>query len=175
MKTLLLALSLALLTACGHNTEPDDKELLMYNDFDSLVGWIPEATSISKGQAHSGQYSLKVDKGQEFSLGFSSVLGQLSSTRLRGVRVEAWAYLPKKEDKARLGFIVKDAVGGKELLGDGLDLQEQVRESGKWIKISKEFTLPASASYNSQLLIFVWGPGLNGPVYLDDIQLTALR
>jgi hypothetical protein len=175
MKTILLVISLAALTACSHDNETDNKDLLMHTDFDSLVGWVPEAPSLSKGQAHSGHYSLKVDKGLEFSLGYSAVLGQMSSTRLRGVHMEAWAFLPTKDSKARLGFIVKDAVGGKDLLGDGLDLQDQVKDPGKWTKISKDFTFPATASYTSQLLMFMWGPGANGPIYLDDLQLTALR
>lgn len=175
MKNKVLLLPLLALAACGGSNQSPDKNVLMHNDFESLAGWLPDASGLAKEQAHSGQYSIKVEQGREYSLTYTTALGQLSSTRLRGVRMEAWAYLPDQDAKARVGFLVKDPADGKVLLGEGLDVHEQVKSYGKWTKISKEFTLPATASYTSQLVIFLWGPGVTKPIYLDDIQLTALQ
>ncbi len=175
VKNVFFALSLLALTACGGESETVDKNVLMHTDFDSLNGWIPASPSLTKERAHSGQYSLKVDKGQEFSLTYSAALGQLSSSRIRSIRVDAWVYLTNKDAKARWGVITKEVAGGKDLSSDGFDLQSQVKEFGKWTKVSQEFKLPAEATYTSQLVMFMWGPGLNVPVFVDDMQVTALN
>ncbi|WP_310396172.1 hypothetical protein [Hymenobacter sp.] len=176
MKNLFFALPMAALAACGNDdsTAPS-KDAILTTDFESLVGWVPDPSTITKEKAHSGLYSLKVDQNHEFSLSYSVILGQLSSTRIRGIKMDAWAYMPNKEATAKLGFILKEAAGGKDILGDGIELGSQVKEYGKWVKISKEVNFPASAGYSSQIVMFLWRAGSTGPAYVDDIQLTALR
>lgn len=147
----------------------------MSADFDSLIGWIPDPSTVTQEKAHSGRYSLKVEPGHDFSLTYSAVLGQLSSTRIRGVKVDAWAYMPNKDAAAMLTFVVKDVAGGKDILNDYLKLPEQVKEYGKWVKVSKEITLPPATNYSSQIVVYLWRAGATGPAYIDDIQLTALR
>ncbi|GAB3239440.1 hypothetical protein GCM10027346_32730 [Hymenobacter seoulensis] len=175
MKTLIYALPLAVLVACSTDSKRPNPEVVMHNNFDSLVGWVPDASLLTKERAHSGQYSIKVDNGQDYSLTYTAPLGQLSETRLRGTRLEAWVFMTDKDAKARLGFLVKDPENKNVILNDGLDLREQVKESGEWVKISKDFTFPPTVNYTSSLVIFLWGPEIKRPIYLDDIQLTALR
>lgn len=178
MKYLLLALaSAASLTACSgdNSTAAPDKDTLMHNDFESMVGWIPDAVALTKDKAHSGVYSLKVDKQHEYSLGYNYLLGQLSPTRLRGIRVDAWAYAPEKNPAAQLRMAVNNAVGGTPIASEGIEFNSQVKEYGKWVKVSKEFDFPSTASYTSQLVIYLWSAGGTNPAYIDDIQVTALR
>lgn len=182
MKYVLLAAAVAGLSACsGDNAAVGpDQDVLMHNDFESTVGWVPDATAPSAEQAHSGRYSLKVDAAHPYSLTYYSLLGKLSASRIRGLRVEGWAYTPNPAASASVGLRVgiNDAPGGKLLLGDGIAYGEQVKEAGKWTKISKEITLGPTVNYSSQLVIYLWsggtGPGA-GPAYLDDISVTALR
>lgn len=148
----------------------------MKSDFESLVGWIPDASTVAKDKAHSGQYSIKVDQNHEYGLGYTSLLGQLSSTRIRGVKLDAWVYLTDKDAVgSKLTFILKDAASGQELLGNRIELAEQVKDYGKWVKFSKEINFPTSANYTSQVLVYLWRGGASKPTYIDDIQLTALR
>lgn len=176
MKKLFFALPLLALAACGKdNSTAENPDVLMTADFDSLVGWIPDASTVTKEKAHSGAYSIKVDPSHEYSLTYTNSLGQLSSSRIRGVKLDAWAFMPNKDATAKLGFLVKDATDGKVALGEGIELKDQVKEYGKWVKISKEINFPASANYSSQIVIFLWKAGSTGPAYVDDIQLTALH
>ena len=164
------------LAGCNQNTSPVyDKDTVMTSDFDSLAGWVPDPSTLTKEQAHSGSYSLKVDKNHEFSLSYSAILGQLTETRLRGIKMTSWVYMPNKEATAKMGFILKDVTGGKDILSDGIELKDQVKEYSKWVQVSKDINFPASASYSSQIVIFLWRAGATGPAYIDDIQLTALR
>lgn len=176
MKNILLALPLAALFACGSDDSAKDaKDVMMNADFDSLVGWVPDPSTLTKEKAHSGAYSLKVDPTHEYSLTYSNTLGQLSGTRIRGIKVDAWAYLPSKDAAANLVFVLKDNVGGQDILNEQIGLLSQVKEYGKWVQISKEISFPASANYTSQLGVYLWRASSAVPVYVDDIRVTALR
>lgn len=179
---LLTALAAAGLSACsGESTAVGpDQDVLMRNDFESTVGWVPDASAPSAEQAHSGRYSLKVDAAHPYSLTYYSLLGKLSASRIRGLRVEAWAYTPDPAASGNVGLRVgiNDAPGGNLLMSDGITYGEQVKEAGKWTKVSKEIILGPKVNYSSQLVIYLWsggtGPGA-GPAYADDITVTALR
>ncbi|UOQ66034.1 hypothetical protein [Hymenobacter volaticus] len=176
MKNLfLLIFSVFLFSCTNNNSDTADNDILMSSNFDSLAGWLPDMSVLANDKAHSGKYSLKVDQTREFALGYSTVLGELSNTRLRGIKLDAWVYLADKDATAKLAFIIKDAAGSQEILGDRIDLVEQAKEYGKWVKISKKINFPVSANYTSQLVIYLWRAGATKPAYIDDIQLTALR
>lgn len=178
---LLIGLAAASLSACSADTATGpDPDVLMRNDFESTVGWVPDASAPSAEQAHSGRYSLKVDAEHPYSLTYYSLLGKLSPSRFRGFHLEAWAYTPDPAASASVGLRVgvNDAPGGNLLMSDGIGYGEYVKEAGKWTKISKDILLDPKANYSSQLVIYLYGGGTGpgaGPAYLDDIQLTALR
>jgi hypothetical protein len=175
-KLLLVLIGAASLSACsGDNSSAKlGKDVLMHNDFESMAGWIPETTALTRDKAHSGNYSVKVDQEHEYSMGYNCLLGQLTPTRIRGVRLEAWGYTPDNMN-AQLRLALNDAVGGKTFMLEGIEYGEQVKTTNKWVKISKEFIFPPNANYSSQLVVYLWRGGGNGPAYFDDVQVTALR
>ena len=177
MKKLFLALPLLALAACGGSASDSDgalgKDVLMHSDIDALAGWICDPTALHKGEAHSGQWTLYVSPDHEYSAGYNAILGQLSPTRLRGIRVDVWVFVPNKEATAKLEVVIKDA-SGKEIMRDRTALEE-VSTYEKWVKVSKDIILPKEANYSSQLAMYTSRSGATSPVYLDDISLTALR
>jgi hypothetical protein len=179
MKYLLLVLAGVIsTTACSSDntvSSTSAKDVLMRNDFESLVGWIPDPVALTKDQAHSGQYSLKVDQAHEYSSGYSYLLGLLSPTRIRGVRAEAWAYAPEHDCKAQLRVALNDAVGGNPIMVESIEYSSQVKSAGKWVKVSKDIIFPPTANYSSQLVVYLWRGDDHSKAYVDDVQLTALR
>ena len=172
----LACLGAASLTACsGDNTSTaPDKGVLMQNDFENLAGWIPDAANLSKEKAHSGQYSIKVDKDNEYSITYRNLLGQLSPSRIRGVRVDAWAFTPEKNTPALLKISLNKTAGGEPAMTESIDLASQVKEPGKWEKVSKEIVFPANTNYSSQLVVYLWRADGGSTAYIDDVVLTAL-
>jgi hypothetical protein len=178
MKYILLALfGAASLTACSseNSTATSNKDVLMHNDFESMVGWVPDPTALTQDEAHSGHYSLKVDEQQEYSLNYKNLLGYLSPTRIRGVRVEAWVYASTQNPSAQIRVALNEAAGGTTIMNDGIGFASQVKDSNKWVKVSKEVLFPSTANYTSQLVIYLWRGDGSSKAYIDDIQLTALR
>lgn len=175
MKKLFLALPLAVLTACGNDpvSSSAGKDVLMFSDIDGMVGWLPDPSALTKGEAHSGTYSLRVDENHEFSPGYNAIMGQLSPSRLRGVKLEAWVYATNRNATGKLEFVLKDAAGA-ELLRDQTQLAE-VEDYGKWVLVSKDIIFPQTTNYSSKITLYVSRSGATTPAYVDDIKLTALR
>lgn len=178
MKYFLLTLAgAASLTACSGNKADTvlDKDVLMHNDFENMLGWVPDAALFTDEQAHSGRYSLQVNQDHEYSLAYNYLLGLLSPSRIRGVRVEAWVYMPERNSSAQIRVAVDGANKGETLMKEGIDLGAEVKDTGKWQKVSKEFTFPTNANYTSQLVIYLWRGGDKAKVFMDDVQVIALR
>ncbi|RZK15069.1 MAG: hypothetical protein EOO56_23670 [Hymenobacter sp.] len=175
MKKLFLALPLVALAACGGgDSTASDKDVLMTSDIDSMVGWLGNPSDLPKGEAHSGNYSLRVDKNHEFSPGYTAILGQLSTTKLRGVKFDAWVYATNKDASGKLEFVLKETAGGKEIMHEQVNLND-VKDYGKWTLVSKEIIFPPNANYLSQVVIYVSRANSTSPAYVDDLKLTALR
>ncbi len=176
MKKFFFLLPLAVLSACGgDNAESGaDKDVLMTSDIDGAAGWVADPNALVKGEAHSGQYSLRVDQTHTFSPGYTAIMGKLSPTHLRGVKLEAWVYATDKNAKGKLELVVNEGPGGKELLHDQTKLDE-AGAVGKWVKVSKDIIFPATVAYSSLLTIYVSRAEATSPAYVDDLKLTALR
>lgn len=174
MKKLFLVLPLVALAACGGDSGAPDKDVLMTSDIDSMVGWLSDPGALPKGQAHSGSYCLRVDQTHEFSPGYQAVLGQLSSTRLRGVKLDAWVFATDKNSKGKLEFALRDPASGKEIFRHQMHLEE-ASDFGKWVPMSQEILFPPTANYSTQLVIYVSRAEATSPAYVDDLKLTALR
>jgi hypothetical protein len=175
-KRFFLALPLAALVACGNdNPNPDilSKDVLMVSDIDGLAGWLADRNALKPGPAHSGQYALRVDQDHEFSPGFTTTLGQLTSTRLKGVRLEAWVYATDDKSAAKLEFVLRDAEG-KEILRDQTRISE-VKSFGTWVPVSKEIFFPPTINHTVQLAVYVSRSDAQTPAFVDDLKLTALR
>ncbi|MDO7875072.1 hypothetical protein Q5H93_10050 [Hymenobacter sp. ASUV-10] len=146
----------------------------MQNDFEGMSGWFPDAqlASISHDVAHSGRYSLRAGAGNEYSLSYKGALRQIFETRPAKIKVSGWGFLSTPDAKGTLVVAINDPLApeGEPLLWAGLDLAEAVKSPNKWVEVSKTIELPATATPESVLTIYLWGNS-GQPVYLDDIQL----
>lgn len=179
MKKLLVLSSLGLLSACssGTTTKPviDDKTIT-YNDFEAGGGWSNnpggnDPTAVAKGQAHSGQYAIKVDNNREYSLTFAMPLGKISSSKFKTLHFEAWAFMPTDKATANIGLQIINP-DGQPAYGDGLRLRDVVKSYGKWMPISKNFVLPDNITANQQLRLFLWRADASDEALLDDVKLS---
>jgi len=177
MKSLFYALTALSLVACSSDAEKGDAgDYITRNDFESMVGWLPDAGTLTKAHAHSGAYAVVVDPEHEFSLTYNAQLGKVSPHKLKGITLEAWVFLPDNKATGVLGVQITDPdQGNKEVFGDGIKLQEAVKEYNKWVKVSKEITLPANIAYTQNLKVFLWRSGAASPVYMDDISIKGIE
>lgn len=175
MKKILYGTLLLAVAACGRNSG-DSKNRLAFNDFESLDGWSSGVVnpSLNKEEAHSGVYSVKVNPGIDYSLGYNNEVGKISNARLQKIHIHAWAKVPNDKAVGVLVTEVKNEGEDKSALWDGLNMVEEAKAKGfnKWIEIDKTLNLPESLKYNSRLLVYLWRGSSSQPVYLDDLEIS---
>ena len=173
MKRTFFLLTLTGLVACQKQDTVADTKVLMSSDIDSLVGWVAGPNTFSKGKAHSGKYSLGVDQSHEFSPNYAAMLGDVFSTRPRGVKLSAWVYATDEHSGGKLEFVLKDGTNGQEQFRKQFRLTE-VGGYGKWVRLEQEINFPKEVTYSSQIFMYVSRAESTTPAYVDDLQLTAL-
>lgn len=164
-----------LLTACGTD-KPNDADQLAFNDFEKYKGWVGDMPlgALSKAQAHSGKYSTVVDGANEYSLGYSSLLGQISDTRPTHYKINAWVYLPVATSAAKLVLSITDEGAPAPVLYKEAILAKEVKEAGKWQQVSLTADMPANAKPTSKMLVYLWRAEATEPVYLDDLEIRQV-
>ena len=168
-----VALGLLGLAGCkSSGSSAADPNQIAFNDFESMMGWAPNVETLSREQAHSGKYSVKVGPGAVFGLGYSTQLNKVFDHKPHKLRISGWGYMSDTRSAARLGFQVFDLTQNKEVYGNGIDYTEAVKTPGKWVEIDKVITLPATVTGEQQMRVFLYGAGASTPAYIDDMRIS---
>lgn len=170
------AAGLFLVASCGGSSSPaDNNNLMAANDFESVIGWMADPGTVTREQAHSGHYSVKVDGAHEFGMGYSLPLGKATMRKPHIIRIAGWAYMTDAKSEARLGFQLFDPATGKETFGDGINYSDQVKTPRKWVEISKDIVVPESATSKQEMRVFLWRGGASSPAYVDDLRISLIK
>ena len=162
------------LAGCGSADTKNDPNLLVNTDFETLAGWLPEAqdATLTREKAHSGNYAIKVDGTHEYSLSYHAPLGRLHDTRIKKIKVSAWAFVPTGGSASLVTIVANpSAPNEKPLLWEPMELGKS-NAFGKWVEVSKVMTVPETAAATSTLTLYLWRSGSTQPVYLDDLRVT---
>ncbi|RTQ47601.1 hypothetical protein EJV47_19500 [Hymenobacter gummosus] len=166
----------ALLAACSSEKAPESSgNVIMSTGFEDLNGWVPPSPSLTKEKAHSGQYSIKVDPGIEYSLTYISVMGKVMPNKPQKLRLTAWATTASKEADAMLTVGMLNPTTGTSLLNEQVHLKERVKTPGEWEKIEMDLTVPEKATSTDELRVYLWRVGSGEPAYLDDVELQIVN
>lgn len=166
---------LFLATGCGGSSSANDANLIAANDFEAVIGWMADPGTITREQAHSGRYSVKVDAQHEFGMGYSLPLGKATVRKPHKIRISGWAFMVDAKSVARLGLQLFDPTTGKEIFGDGINYNEAVKDYRKWVEISKDVTLPESTASTTEMRVFLWRGSATTPAYIDDLRITLVE
>ncbi|QNH62119.1 hypothetical protein [Hymenobacter sediminicola] len=178
MKKLLYALLAVGMVSCGEKKAEIPANQLAGNDFESIDGWMGDNTpaSLTKEKAHSGRYSIKVDPAVEYSMGYSNLLGKLSASKLRKLKVHGWVNLPNGKTEAVLVTQITDPANpaAKPIVWEGLKLTDQVKAFNKWVEVEKEIILPDNVTYANKISVYLWRTGAPEPAFLDDLTIEKV-
>lgn len=164
------------LASCKSDTSTTaNSDMVAFNDFESLVGWTSGAESLSKEQAHSGKYSVKVGPETEFGQSYTMQLNKMFDHKPHKLRISGWAYMADSKATARLGFTLYDLVQNKEVFGDGIDYADAVKTPGEWVKIEKEITLPPTVTGEQQVRMFLYRASAGSPAFIDDMGIAEVK
>jgi hypothetical protein len=173
-KPFVLFAGLLLCMSCSKSQEDlSEKNLITYNNFEAADGWGGTNPTLTKEKAHSGRYSIKIDPTNEYSYGFDNLLGKIASKKPKGLKVEAWAFVPSKQaGSAKLVVHITKPTSGQQVIWEGIPL-ENVENFKEWTEVSKEIKLPANVEVSDRIQIYLWKAGATEAVYIDDLKLSA--
>ena len=171
-----VVLGLLGLASCkSDNSAAADANQVAFNDFESLVGWTSGAESLTKEQAHSGKYSVKVGPNTEFGQSYSMQLNKIFDHKPHKLRISGWGYMTDSKATARLGFQLYDLTQNKEVFGEGIDYATAVQTPGKWVKIEKVITLPPAVAGEQQMRVFLYRNSASSPAFIDDLAVSEVK
>ena len=169
---------LLVIAGCGYHANPDDvREYVVFaNDFEHMAGWLPEnAPALSTERAHSGRYSVRVDKEHPYSLTYRLTVGKAFSRRPHRMRLSAWVWVAGADDNAQLVFTLGlPAPNTPPLFSTRLFLADNWPYK-RWTHLSRDIDLPPEFPSQSQLNVYLWHCTAQDAVFADDWQLTELH
>lgn len=176
MRNFLYSLLILALASCGGEKVSSPANQLAGNDFESVDGWVGDntPTSLTKEKAHSGRYSVKVDPAIEFSMGYNNLLGKLSSSKLRKIKIKAWVNIPSGKAESMIVASVTDPASNNSLMWTGTKLIDQVKVYNKWVEFEKEIALPENVTYSHKLSVYLWRTGANETAFVDDLTIEKV-
>lgn len=172
----LLATSLA---SCGDTKTDVPITHLAANDFESVDGWTENvpAPSLTKENAHSGQYSVKVAPGLQYSRGYHNTLSKLSSSELKKIKVRGWVNLAFGATSTLLVTTIEDPSNptAKPVLWESIKLSDEIKTPGKWTEVEKIVVLPENVSPSYRFNVYLWSTGAKETVFLDDLTIDKVE
>ena len=126
-----------------------------------------------KGQAHSGQYSVKAFGQNSFSIAVERTAQEVGVENLKAVALSAWIYVfpTKNEVKGHFVFTASNELG-VNVCWQGIGLREPEIPRGKWFKISGYFDLTSVAfKPGYKLQIYFWNNSRTD-ILIDDYNIV---
>jgi hypothetical protein len=173
---------LLLLSGCASRSPrlDIDANTIMFNNFEGGGGWSSDPNRndpslVVKGPAHSGQYALRVDQNHEFSLTFDLPLGKISSSKFKGVHLEAWVLMPSAKATAAIGMQIVQPDGTIAVNGSDIKFGEVIKTYNEWVPVSTDFVLPDNIIPAQRLRLFMWRASSSEEALLDDVKLSIIK
>jgi len=151
---------------------PKQRGLVYFNDFESIKGWTK--VNLAQWPIHSGRFSNKLDSNFDYGQSFWLTFKEVSPKKLKAVKVTAWVYFTGRCD-AFLAMEVKDP-DNKSLVWNGVNMDEQVNQVGKWQQVTALFSL-RDKKFNAPsnfINIYTWDKGKK-EMYIDDITIEFIE
>jgi hypothetical protein len=151
---------------------PKQNGLVYFNDFESIKGWAP--LNLARWPVHSGRLSNRLDSNHQYGSSFLLPFIEISPKKLKMVKITAWVYFTQKCDVS-LAMEIKTP-DLKSLIWEGINMEEQVNEIGKWQQVTAMFSL-RDKNFNSPenlVNIYTWDKGKKD-IYIDDITIEFVE
>jgi hypothetical protein len=167
--TLLLATAFLLAgIACSNQKKV---ALRFVADYEQVQGWFD--VPLEAGVAHSGRFSHKVERNQEFSHGFALPLAQLDTAAWQTVTATAWVNCIDMTDPVLFTLDLMIPSENEHLQTVYYNIQSDVnRQPGIWQKVSVQMKVPNERRTEGAVLKAYFWNNRQQQFWIDDFTLT---
>jgi hypothetical protein len=142
-----------------------DKKLSFSNDFDTTGVMRPDQ-GFSTEVAHSGKYSIRLDKKVNFSPGFTVYGSAMAGIKRPMIHASVMICLRDKNTDAVLVIAYKN--GEQQYNWHGIPLKDKVNKVKEWSKVDIVEELPLLRSATDKMQVYIYSTS-EPPVYIDDL------
>lgn len=122
---------------------------------------------ITKEKSNSGNYSCKINKEQQYSIGINKSMTELKSAQ--ALNISAFVNYQAGSDPRLVVSIEKK---GNALFRQELEITKQYLVADEWTSIVMTATIPDNISEDAELKVYFWNPA-EAAAFVDDIAIQV--
>ena len=160
--------------ATSENAQINENQMVIETDMENVADlpdyWINgvAVVKMDKIPAHSGNYAVKVDAANEYSLTFRETLANINAKLPKRVVVSGWYYFPEPNEKA--GIVLDVNENGKPIIWKAYNISSENQPLRQWNEFKAYFTIDQPITSEQQIKIFA-NSG-NKVAYYDDFKIV---
>ena len=160
--------------AIGENALINENQMVIETDMENVTElptyWINGAAvqKMDKIPAHSGNYAVKVDAENKYSLTFRENFSNINAKLPKLVIVSGWYYFPEPNEKS--GIVMDIIEDGTTIIWKSYNLFAENPAINQWVEFSAYFTIDQPIKPEHQIKIFA-NSG-NKVAYFDDFKIV---
>ena len=132
-------------------------------------------SALEKGLSRSGEYSLRLDKSDQFSPGINKKFSDLTHKEDTWIRLSAYVFFVSGKAIRDAFLVVTANHNGNAYKYKALPLDKEDLIPGQWNKVSMDWQTPYLMDKDNDLLqSYIWYPGKRS-IFVDDIQIDLFE
>jgi hypothetical protein len=173
MKYTILLLFLFLLSC---ESKKEDNHFI-FNNFDHLDGWGGiNSASLSKKQAFSKPFSLKIDKNEQYSLGYSKELSKIFGGAIPNkMYLGAQVFRNSELSKGFIVLEVKNNTNSELEFYKTYRLDSLCQSIQRWEAVKVEFNLPKIIHMHSVFKFYLMHESGQDETFIDDLYFDTVH
>ncbi|MCD6066819.1 MAG: hypothetical protein K0S33_1645 [Bacteroidetes bacterium] len=173
-KTILLGL-VALICSCRPKYSPEPA-CVVFNDFEAVSGWrnTPgnNSQTVTWEDSHSGKFSYKIGKGQDFGYYYKNKLRDISDKKISWVKISG--YCKSKSDKLQKTGILCCILDDKDVYKKwSVHFMDEftAKKKDKWVYFEKSFDIGSVNDPGYFFSSVVCTTDSSDQAYIDDFKI----
>ena len=149
--------------------EPTGNAVMIYKTNMDLDSTCPLPHLITKEKSRSGNYSCKINKQNQYSIGIIKQLNELNG--MREFNISAFVNYEKSSDTRLVVSVEKK---GTTLYRQELGVLEKIKTPNEWAEITLSAIIPEGLEGDAELKIYFWNPAETS-AFVDDFSVQFCK
>lgn len=159
--------------ATDENAQINENQMVIETDMENVAAlpayWINGVAveKMDKIPAHSGNYAVKVDAKNMYSLTFRENFANINAKLPKRVVVNGWYYFPEPNEKS--GIVMEINENGNKIIWKAYNIYNEKSVTNQWAEFTAYFSIDKPITPEQQIKIFA-NSG-NKIAYFDDFKI----
>jgi len=147
---------------------------VLFEEFNSfeIPRWLSDSTLSLKGNAHTGNFSTRLDENVEFGAGFSAKINNIKANKNNTIQISCWVYGYEELKNSMLVFSISR--GDSSVIWRSTSLVDYANGEKEWSQVFMAYTITEEIEPNDELKVYLWNPS-KGKFIADDFSIKIVE